>query len=118
MRGRPAVGANPWKHSSPKATLDAAFKLLKIKTICLLFAAVSVKRHTCLGYTRVGDDEVSSLVVEGAMGSARRVPRARQALVAKVHGVAVIQQRLSDLKPGMKMISTVALKPPCCSLFR
>lgn len=60
---------------------------------------------------------MSSLVVEAAMGGAGRVPRARQALVAKVHGVAVIQQRLSDLKPGMKMISTVVLKPPCCSLF-
>lgn len=71
-----------------------------------------LKRHACWGPTGVGYDEVSSLVVEGAMGSARWVLRARQALVSKVHGVAVIQQRLSDLKPGVKMVSTVMLKPP------
>lgn len=73
---------------------------------------VWLKQHACWGPTGVGYDEVSSLVVEGAVGGARWVPRARQALVSKVHGVAVIQQRLSDLKPGLKTVSTVTLKPP------
>lgn len=72
--------------------------------------------HTCLAFTRVGYDEVASLVVKGAMGGAGRVPRARQALVAKVYGVAVIQQCLSDLKSGIEMISTVTQKPSICLL--
>lgn len=50
------------------------------------------------------------MVVEGAVGRAGGVPSAGQALVAKVHRVAVIQQSLSDLKqnqnhPGMQLIS-------------
>lgn len=123
-KGRPAAAwADPRKHSSPEATLDAAaisefvFKLSKIKTIYLLFPAVWLKRNTCWGPTGVGYDEVSSLVVEGSVSGAGRVPRACQTLVAKVQGVAVIQQRLSDLKPGVKTVSTVTLKPPICSLF-
>lgn len=51
-------------------------------------------------FTRVGDDEVSSLVVEGAMSGAGGVPCPGQALVPKVHSIAVIQKRLSYL--GMK----------------
>lgn len=49
-------------------------------------------------FTRVGYNEVSSLVVEGSVSSTGRVPCSGQALVAKVHGVAVIQQRLSYLR--------------------
>lgn len=48
-------------------------------------------------FTRVGYDEVTSLVVEGAVRCAGRVTRASQALVAQVHGVAVVQQRLCNL---------------------
>lgn len=40
---------------------------------------------------------MSPLVVEGAMSRAGRVTRSGQALVAEVHGVAVIQQRLGYL---------------------
>lgn len=60
---------------------------------------------------------MSSLVVEGTVGGAGWVPGAHQALVAKVHGVAVVQQCLSELKAGMKTISTVMLKPPISLLF-
>lgn len=62
-----------------------------------------LRRRTISGHTRVGYDEVSSLVIEGAVGGAGRVPRARQALVAKVHSVAVVQQSLSDLKQNQKL---------------
>lgn len=51
--------------------------------------------------TRVGDDEVSALVVEGAVSGAGGVSCPGQALVPEVHSIAVIQQRLSYL--GMKM---------------
>ena len=51
----------------------------------------------CRKSTRVGYNEVSSLVVEGSVSGTGRVPCSGQALVAKVHGVAVIQQRLSYL---------------------
>ncbi len=49
-------------------------------------------------FTRVGHNEVSSLVVEGSMSGTGRVACTGQALVAKVHCVTVIQQRLSYLR--------------------
>lgn len=51
-----------------------------------------------LAFTRVGHNEVSSLVVEGAVRGTRGVSSAGQALVPKVHGVAVLQQRLRQLQ--------------------
>lgn len=41
---------------------------------------------------------MTSLVVERSVSSTGRVPCSGQALIAKVHGVAVIQQRLSYLE--------------------
>lgn len=52
----------------------------------------------CAKFTRVWYNEVSSLTVEGPVSGTGGVSRAGQALVAKVHGVTVFQQGLSDLK--------------------
>lgn len=62
--------------------------------------------------TRVGHDQVSSLVVEGPVGGAGRVAAPGQALVPQVHGVAVVQQRLGHLK-----ISTDASVRSVCMFF-
>lgn len=73
----------------------------KIPALALITGLmISCKAHV-RRFTRVGYDEVSSLVVEGAVSGAGGVSCPGQALVPEVHSIAVIQQRLSYL--GMKM---------------
>lgn len=73
----------------------------KIPALALITGLMISCKARVRRLTRVGDDEVSALVVEGAVSGAGGVSCPGQALVPEVHSIAVIQQRLSYL--GMKM---------------
>lgn len=73
----------------------------KIPALALITGLMISCKARVRRFTRVGDDEVSALVVEGAVSGAGGVSCPGQALVPEVHSIAVIQQRLSYL--GMKM---------------